>query len=605
MWNQKQRRKVSEFLSLNPIHELVISTATLKLATRVLHIIERVSGAEYTSQQHWESLEGRNSEFRVTALCNDRLQQVVLPEAESLLTRAEAYAALPEVCRTWHALGLAFALVSSTVCAMEYYLFKPWRGFPWQVFMLLSCESASERDSVAKDILDKPHCMRDAWAARFLTMYDTIPKLTSMPCLALLQSIASELHFDIVKVECRHASLRRLQRNRAATHLAHIGDVSADFLLQNLRREGAVLPEGEASQPPIRKKARKLRVKACIGVGPQRHYLSQLLRRNNALPLHERLGRKELFQKGNQGFRRLKAQGGEEWQSLVESSRQRLSVYRPRASKKKRGLKSETTAGPLKKAKVLLSRPQTGQPSVSEILHTETLMQAESSVAQAAHLHEQASSEERRHKCKRDVALQAWAEEAWQKRKCLLCPGVKRHISPPARPAAEMPERLTNETFLAPVHSYLCHFLDVPHSEMLQKMQDAWGLKHVPFKHVFAPAVKLHPKFPPLSASTGCFKAGRCLCGQQQSQHRVLIRNVSAFLRSLFEKKSVSRQILDGRRGVLCLKDIVVGIRCFWHVGYTNRKAGEFILLQLEQKVVLEDVFNLPTHTLLLTRIAV
>ena len=594
-WNQKQRRKTSDFLSLNPVHSLVTSTVTLGLAVRTLHIIERVASADYIVHQEWEALQGRPCNYRVTALCNDRLYRDVVLEAESLLTRAESYAALPALSRTWASLGLAFCLVSSSLGAMEFYLFKPWRGFPWCIFGLLSCQTQRERELFAEQILSKPTCLHDSWSGRFLQKYDSVALLTDRPCLTVLHGIATELKFDIVAVEYRHASVRRLQRNRAATHMADIADVSADFLLQSHRTAGLVIPSAVKEFGVCTQKKKKKKI---VGGGAQRCYLSDALRRNHALEPERRLSKRAVFQLANANFRAMKARSGMEWRALLERGRKAHSWKKAGACLAKKRARAPA-AGPLKKAKALLSKSDVEQRSVKEVLQASVVQKAEEELERATGFLQETLREQRSERRRRDSKLQDWREREWQRRKCGICPDVKRSISPQSSTVADL--HFNVETFKAPVQDYLRHFMSVPNNELHQKLQDAWCLKHVPFRHAMAPSVKLHPKYPPLAATTPCGRAGQCLCGANKYGHRLLVKNVATFVRALFDKKAQSKVLLDARRAVLCLRSVREGDCRYFHIAYTNRKQGEFILLELQRSTLIPTL-KVPAQSTLLCR---
>ena len=52
----------------------------------------------------------------------------------------------------------------------------------------------------------------------------------------VLVALGFILRFDITRIECRNAAIRRLMKSLGSTHCSYIRDVSADFLLMRQRR---------------------------------------------------------------------------------------------------------------------------------------------------------------------------------------------------------------------------------------------------------------------------------------------------------------------------------------------------------------------------------
>ena len=209
-WNQTQRNKTKVFALSNPVDVLVIGTVTIQLAVHILHVVERVASENYELQQNWDRLQGKAGKLRVHEFAGDHLQKQAWTLAAELLDSPSKYAALPQLSSTWRSQGLAFVLLSTTLAAMEHYLWRPWRQFPLVLFKLLDIDE--DQDMVAQEILQLPVCLRDPWAARFLEKYHSKALLCSQEALAILYGIAVSLRFDIIALECRHAAVRRLQK---------------------------------------------------------------------------------------------------------------------------------------------------------------------------------------------------------------------------------------------------------------------------------------------------------------------------------------------------------------------------------------------------------
>ena len=599
-WNKTQRTKAKQFLRQEPTGTLVVATVTLQLSSHVLHIIERVASEDFAQRQQWEKLQGHRGCFRVSQLCSDRLARQTLSMAESLLEDAGKYAALPALHRTWQVQGLGFVLISSAVAAMEYYLFRPWRDFPFCIFELISSDSPCE--TTAQAILDKPACLRDSWSSRFLQRFNSVALLGSRRCRAVLHAMASALKLDIIALECRHASVRKLQRNRSATHVADIADVSAEFMLQCFRRLESLfaVPTEASKQPQLMKTKQKK--KKVVGGGTQRCCVADVLKEQHELPKEMRLKQRDVFVLANQRLRQMKAEGGAAWQDLQRRGRQMQLEFLARKAggvppKKKRPM-SVQSGGVLKQSRSLLSPGASRSKSAADVLHAANLQEASGLAEEALSSWKSARLEEE--SAKQGVArdLAEWRREV--RPDCPICPDVPR-LMIPAGPA-EKDLHLKEETFLPPVHDSIRAVMDnsVASSKATihSQLQHFWCLTHVPIKHSASPPARLHSSLPALGKTSLCCKLGFCTC--RQSHRNEFASAISAFLRKLWAKNSRSRMLMDARRGVLCLESSTG--RWWWHVAYCNRKYSAYMLLEL-QAAGTHNVLHhcLPSNALLLT----
>ena len=114
------------------------------------------------------------------------------------------WTALGEQSRTVFYSGLAFSMLSSAACGVNAKLAFRHASFPfklWSVFTLGKGEPAFH----PKDI---PSCLLDLFSRAFLKQYGG-DKWGTPECLAILMTIGASLRLDILRLECRNASIRR------------------------------------------------------------------------------------------------------------------------------------------------------------------------------------------------------------------------------------------------------------------------------------------------------------------------------------------------------------------------------------------------------------
>lgn len=89
--------------------------------------------------------------------------------------------------------------------------------------------------SIHQAILSTPKCLLDELTVQILKKWDTPQKLMSADCIAVLAAMAVLIRFEICRIECRNAQLRRyVKANETVASTLRL--VSGKFLLQRARR---------------------------------------------------------------------------------------------------------------------------------------------------------------------------------------------------------------------------------------------------------------------------------------------------------------------------------------------------------------------------------
>ena len=231
----RQRGDSKRFLQSEPFDRLLVAATALTLAVHVLHIVERIGSDQFERDEHWLRTQSSPApQSRLDHMLHDSVATQVWNMGCNLMDDCSVWGLVQH--RTWRLGGLAFTMLSKSLCGLEQHLFRIWRGFPWKLWSLLSPGSES-LEVVAARVLSTPKCLLDSWSSAFLQRYNTVEKLICDDSLAILRALSIQLRNDIVRVECKHASIRRIQRTKASTYFPSLSEVSASHLLQQSRAE--------------------------------------------------------------------------------------------------------------------------------------------------------------------------------------------------------------------------------------------------------------------------------------------------------------------------------------------------------------------------------
>lgn len=127
----------------------------------------------------------------------------------------------------------AFRLLSNTICGVLYLFVDPHSKLPVSMFKFLD----STHSVTAASIRDAPRCMQDRWPREQTKKY--APDFNSKRFRSVLIVVALLITLDTVQLETRHASNRRpLVQRSLQTHLSSLEDVSLEFVMQRIRRNG-------------------------------------------------------------------------------------------------------------------------------------------------------------------------------------------------------------------------------------------------------------------------------------------------------------------------------------------------------------------------------
>ena len=253
-FNKKHRKTTKQFAATGPGGTLIVARLAMQVNVDLLHYIEHLGSMDWEKEQMTRFIERGVCSTRHGEVQAGIAEDKFLDDVEKLMWKSESWQALAPQARTPAQASLAFSMLSSSVCSTDALLFGHWKGNPYQVWSLLTCEP-EDRLAQAEYLLNLPPCMRDPWTEKLLELYPTAAALCSVELLSLLLGLGVTVHLENCYIECLNALLRRLSRMRSQTHTADIQDTSAEFVLRqqaNAARKiwTAQLPRGQPQEVP-------------------------------------------------------------------------------------------------------------------------------------------------------------------------------------------------------------------------------------------------------------------------------------------------------------------------------------------------------------------
>jgi hypothetical protein len=230
-WNRLQRRDAGVFARSKASKAGITITVTcLEPMVKLLHHVEYVSKDSWLQEQMAAAVGGQPCFTRAEEAMSGIAVRRCIATTTTLLTSNASWLAISPEDFTEATTGVAFCMLSRTVCGLSQLLHIPQRSWTLQIFRLL-------RDpTVAVQLTMSPPCMRCPFVQAFLERWDTVAKLTSAECRSELYMVALCVKFDTCDVECLHASIRRRLAHRVQTHQEDLPSASASFFLAQARR---------------------------------------------------------------------------------------------------------------------------------------------------------------------------------------------------------------------------------------------------------------------------------------------------------------------------------------------------------------------------------
>ena len=233
-FNKNQKGRARAFICSNPQHRLVIALLCLGVAVTFLHSVEHIASQQWENRCWSKCVKDPlvPPPSRMVEAAKGTFVDKARKQAVGLLLDENRWKALKPPGRTLGSADLGFIMLSTFWCSIDQILLRFWRNWPYRVFLLLCPELF---DQVAKDLLSSAECALDEFTRRFRKMFPTLNRLKSLACMTVLKTLSVCCRFDITRIECRNALLRRLAR-QYDTWSPDMGRVSSQALLRRQRQ---------------------------------------------------------------------------------------------------------------------------------------------------------------------------------------------------------------------------------------------------------------------------------------------------------------------------------------------------------------------------------
>ena len=223
-WKQMNRAtqtKASAWAATSPGNKLILISVAFRPVLDLMRDTIRLSSDAWERNEVLKQSEGEVRSYRVVELF---LGNSMKHFSASLNMMFHTFtAALPPSSYKLHMRCLFFRLLSRSGAAAEQLYASALRGAPFVVFGALL--------GLSKPFNDLPPCLRDEFCSWVKENYPTDDELFGEECQAVLHAMARHLDFDIIGVEARHASIRRLTLNKSLqTWTASLSSVSSDWV---------------------------------------------------------------------------------------------------------------------------------------------------------------------------------------------------------------------------------------------------------------------------------------------------------------------------------------------------------------------------------------
>jgi hypothetical protein len=583
-WNRMQRKGARQFAETQPAGVLQVIMLCLTPLTQLLQSTEKTASAAWEETQFKECIDGNLYMSRVEEAHSSKRVQVCYTAQHALLTDVGSWSTLPRKYHTEEYRSIAFAMLARSMAGIQQLMANYHAAYPLKLFTLIRSPAA------AADILQDPACLKDSFTKAFLGKWGTAKQLSSAACRLELICLSTLLRLDTIRIECRHASLRRQIKSRVQSPGENMLDASATFLLmrQRLIEQGGWARSGEsggkdaANKKAARKKRSvgKFRGHPTGGGGANRAALSHLLAELKAGGNKNLEDRRMLWREAHRLAREASAEQKQLWADQGRAgsaahkaghrsfgprkSKRRLAQSKQLAKHQKLLLPALPAAVQEAGAEAVLQPGPVPQPmqerdEVEEELAVALAQQSTARLQLALGTAQSRAREDQRRLVERHAELKSWSEKhcqsylgdvqipgvpglSLQQGACPVPvarpePDLQLHACRWHPPGAAIAKRALagNKARLAQTHG------------LRQLLWHAWGARHVGIK-----ATDL-PKFTARSGRlSACYHAGFCLCDDRGREIRAVVAGLvtaisnTSLANGLLQPKSPGRVLYDG-----------------------------------------------------------
>ena len=298
---------------------LVVGSICSAAGVLLLHLVERISSEGWQNDAAQECLEGGLYRCRLAEAC--RFEARMLKHLDAYFSLDyEPWLAVPRRGRTLGNAALAFSMLATSCCSMEVMVFRTARGALFLLFQL-PCKAVEERLPFAKWFFAQPLCSMEHFVRRFLGLFPTPEKLCSSEAIAILLLLGQHLRFEICRVECHNALLRRLAKT-GDTWAQDLEQASALFVLSCARGRDRALVEKQAKKRGPKPERRLIKKGKCAGKatgggGAERYLVGHFLQGRRYGPRGSENSRANTMKAAHAHAAAVRAADGPEWREAV------------------------------------------------------------------------------------------------------------------------------------------------------------------------------------------------------------------------------------------------------------------------------------------------
>ena len=198
--NRATKRKAAMYAATSPGHILAILQLALRPMQGLLMAYIRLGSKAWEHDQNKASVQGYQRSYKVLELHKGKQTKRFFDQLFQLLLTPATM--LPLKAMTGSCLALMFRLLSKLGCSVQQLLVTAHESFPYKLFGLL--------EGAVQEVLGSEPCLRDELTNFFIAMFPTVEELSSTLSVNMLSSIARMAEVDILTIEAKHSSTRRL-----------------------------------------------------------------------------------------------------------------------------------------------------------------------------------------------------------------------------------------------------------------------------------------------------------------------------------------------------------------------------------------------------------
>jgi hypothetical protein len=209
--NEQHRGDSLHFAAGHPGPKLIIGCICLEPCVSLMRSLETTGARSWDIEQSAHHIDKLGMATRIAGSQAGALTSKFFDELVHIMASEASFAALDETHYTISNASLAFSMLSAAICGgTEKFHFRH-SGFPFTLWSLFG----KDAEAAARWILSVRSCLLDPFSKAFLKRFRG--ELLGDLSLSILHAIAVALRLDIMRLECRNASLRRAVKKSVQT----------------------------------------------------------------------------------------------------------------------------------------------------------------------------------------------------------------------------------------------------------------------------------------------------------------------------------------------------------------------------------------------------